>query len=929
MQSFYQKFVESAERWPQNVALEMQRQDSVERYTYAEVRRMAESVGRWLQENGVARGATCGILAGNGPRWTAAYLGILAAGAVAVPFDTAFSRAQVATILRDSGAVVLLADARLLPLAQRAVEGLNVRLVCLDSGPRELPSFDKMQAAGPGNFRSVPVADDDLAAILYTSGTTSDPKGVMLTHANIAAEADAVFRTVDVLPSDSLLGVLPLFHALAQMANLLLPLLAGARIVYLESLNTTELVRALRERHITIFACVPQFFYLIHERIMKQVAGRGAAARAAFRLLMALSRLLRVVGWKSAGKLFFRQVHEAVAPGLRFFVVGGSRFDPAVGRDLQALGLEILQAYGLTETSGAATVTPLEHNVMGSIGRPLPGVEVKIVGAEASGDGPAAGEIAIRGGIVMQGYFKRPDATAAVLRDGWLSTGDLGYVDASGDLYITGRKKEIIVLSSGKNIYPEEIEEYYLKSQWIKELCVVGLESRPGEPVSERLHAVIVPNLELLKQKKIVNTREVIRFDLDSISATLPSTKRILSYEIWQEDLPRTTTRKVKRFEVLQRVLAAQAAAGGAAVEERHPLRTLSPDDQAWLAEPEVARALAAIRRASKKEGEIHPADNLELDLGLDSMERVELLVALERELDSHLPDTVVSEVYTVRELVDAVRSAGGDSADLEKKRALRARGASGWDTVFQTESSDPEVLEVVSRPRRLVPFLWFFGGRFVDIFCRDLFRLRVTGLEKIPADGPFILSPNHQSFLDAPVVMSQLPWQLYKKVFYVGTSEIFGSGLMRRIAHSLRLIPVDPDANLVPAMRAGAYGLKRGQILVLYPEGERSIDGTPKTFKKGAAILATHLKVPILPIALEGFHDAWPRGQGFRRFAPLRIAIGDPIYPPEKVSDSEAAYEQLTAELRERVVGMWHQLRREMGKEGPAEPAAGQAAAD
>ncbi|HXZ28684.1 MAG TPA: AMP-binding protein [Terriglobales bacterium] len=929
MQSFYQKFVESAERWPGNVALEMQRSDSVERHTYAEVRRMAESVGRWLQQNGVARGSTCGILAGNSPRWTAAYLGILAAGGVAVPFDTAFSRAQVATILRDSGAVVLFADARLFPLAQRAAEGLGVRLVCLEAGPPELPSFDQMQAAGPGGFRPVAVADDDLAAILYTSGTTSDPKGVMLSHANIAAEADSVFRTVEVRPTDSILGVLPLFHALAQMANLLLPLLAGARIVYLESLNTAELVRALRERRITIFACVPQFFYLIHERILKQVAERGAGARTAFRLLMSLSRLLRALGWKGAGRIFFRPVHEAVAPDLRFFVVGGSRFDPAVGHDLHALGFEILQAYGLTETSGAATVTRLERNVMGSIGRPLPGVEVKIVDAEDTSEGPAAGEIAIRGGIVMQGYFKRPDATAAVLEAGWLRTGDLGYLDARGDLYITGRKKEIIVLSSGKNIYPEEIEEHYLKSPWIKELCVVGLESRPGEPLSERLHAVIVPNLELLKQKKIVNTREVIRFDLDSISVTLPSSKRILSYEIWQEDLPRTTTRKIKRFEVRQRVLAEQAAAGGEPVEERHPARALTDEDRTWLAEPEVARAMAAIRRASKKEDEIHPADNLELDLGLDSMERVELLVELERELDSHLPDTVVSEVYTVRDLVDAVRQAGGSPEDLEPKRALRARGASGWDTVFQTESSDPEVLEVVSRPRRVVPFLWYFGGRFVDILCRDLFRLRVTGLEKIPADGPFILSPNHQSFLDAPVVMSQLPWRLYQRVFYVGTSEIFGSGVMRRVAHSLRLIPVDPDANLVPAMRAGAYGLRRGQILVLYPEGERSIDGAPKTFKKGAAILATHLKVPILPVALEGFHEAWPRGQSFQRFVPLRIAIGDPIYPPEKVENPEAAYEQLTAELRQRVVEMWHQLRRELGKEGaPASPA-GQAAAD
>ena len=197
-----------------------------------------------------------------------------------------------------------------------------------------------------------------------------------------------------------------------------------------------------------------------------------------------------------------------------------------------------------------------------------------------------------------------------------------------------------------------------------------------------------------------------------------------------------------------------------------------------------------------------------------------------------------------------------------------------------------------------------------MQIFAYDRFHLRVKGLEKLPEQGAYIISSNHQSYLDPLVLASVLPWRVFRNLFAVGTSEIFGSGFMRRLARWLRVIVVDPDANLVSAMRAGAFGLRHGRILILYPEGERSIDGTPRTFKKGAAILSIHLQVPIVPVAIEGFHDAWPRGQRFQKFAPLKIQFGDPIYPPPDAEASEAAYAELTAELKARVVGMWDGLR-------------------
>jgi long-chain acyl-CoA synthetase len=341
-----------------------------------------------------------------------------------------------------------------------------------------------------------------------------------------------------------------MFHVLAQMANLFLPLFNGARVVYLETLNTTELLRALQERNITAFCVVPQFFYLIHERIFKELNKRGKFTLRWCASLMALNRALRRVGI-NAGKVFFGKIHATFGTRMRYLVTGGSRFDPAIARDFYSFGIDVLNAYGLTETTGGAFINPPGHIVFGSVGQPFPGVEARIVDPKPVEEGaPPAGEIAIRGAIVMKGYWNRPEATADVLRDGWFYTGDLGYFDSGGNLFITGRRKEVIVLANGKNVYPEEIEAHYLQAQYVKEICVMALEARPGDPTSERLHAVVVPNFELLRERKIVNSKEAIRFEIEALSHKIASTKRLGSYDIWQEDLPRTTTRKLKRFQI-------------------------------------------------------------------------------------------------------------------------------------------------------------------------------------------------------------------------------------------------------------------------------------------------------------------------------------------------------------------------------------------
>jgi long-chain acyl-CoA synthetase len=927
MPTFYDRFIECSERWPQNIALEIQRTDGVENYTYTELRRMAESFGKWLVTQGMPPGSRVAILAENHPRWVAGYLGIIAAGGVAVPLDTAYHADQVAKLLKDSGTELLVCDRKHLQTSQEAVAGTTVELLLSETighvgtatparpsghspeiSTHPIADFDSIFSQPANNFRPVPRQLDDIASLLYTSGTTADPKGVMLTHANLLGEADAVFAWADIGPNDAILGVLPLFHVLSQMANLLLPLVAGARAVYLSTLNTTELLRALQERNITAFAVVPQFFNLIHERIFKEIQQKGALMRTAFRILRPVTVFCRGIGF-NPGKIFFGKIHALFGKRMRYLVTGGSRFDPQIARDFYSLGIDVLQAYGLTETTGGAFVNSHEHLVIGSVGKPLKGVEVKIIDVQPSADeAPPSGEILLRGPIIMKGYWNRPDATADVLKDGWLYTGDLGYLDESGNLFITGRKKDVIILSNGKNVYPEEIEAHYLQSPFIKEICVMGKEG------ADKLYAVIVPNFEVLRQRKVVNAKEVIRFDVEGLSAKLASTKRISGYEIWQEDLPRTTTRKLKRFEIQKRVQSGKSAEGG----EVPSSKPLTSEEKAWLGKPGVERGLKIIRDyATTKPDQIRRGDNLELDLGLDSMRRVELLVALEQELGGDVPESELGGIYTVGELIDSVLESAASGAKSGQD-ARPTRAFAGWSAVLREDPTDADTLRI-TKPRRMLDPIVFALSRLINWFWRLVSRIDVQGIENLPRDRAYLLCSNHQSFLDPVILLSMLPYRALNRMFAVGTSEIFGSGLMRQIARLLKVVVVDPDANLVPAMRAGAYGLRNGLALVLYPEGERSIDGTPRIFKKGAAILSTHLQVPIVPVAIDGFFEAWPRNQRLQKFAPLKIRIGKPLQPPPESQASEETYAKFTAELKEKVVEMWNDLRRDKRQKASA----------
>lgn len=910
--SFFDLFASAAGRFADRTAVEVQGREHVRRVTYGELRDVAERTSAWLRARGLRQGDRVAIIADNDDRWCGVYLGVLRTGGVAVPLDTSYTPEQIATVLRDSGAAGIFTGPRFaggVDAARRSLGAAGDRLFVVllhgDPGGGVTP-FDGILAHEWCPIDAA-IGRDDPAVILYTSGTTSDPKGVVLTHGNLVAERTGAFRLVRVDERDAILGVLPLFHALAQMANLLLPFTVGARVVFLETVNTTELTRALKERGITTFVCVPQFFYLLHERIEQEVASLPLPARALVRGLAGICLRWREWTGLNPGRLLFGRIHRSLGPEIRLLVTGGARFDPDVNRALYGLGFTIRQAYGLTECSGAATLTDDGDPHLRSVGRPLPGVEIRIDPApdgvtRSAGDAPD-GEILIRGAIVMRGYHDRPDQNAWTLRDGWLRTGDLGYTDRAGRLFITGRSKEVIVLGSGKNIHPEEIEAHYQKSPFIEELCVVGL-SRPGQPAADKLHALVRPDAEAMRARGAVNIRELLRFEIESLSVQLPPHKRILGYDVALEPLPRTTTRKLKRFEIEREL---REIAGRAERPSPDRTRETGAADPSWPDDPHTARILALVRDVVPAGRALRPDAHLELDLGLDSMERVELLVHLAGSLGIEIPDEEAQRIHTAGDLVGACLAHAGDAHE-------HAEGVLPWMRLLEQPPADSAVLAELSKPKRKRALLLFAAVKLLFLVFKVTTGLRARGRDCLPESGPYLISPNHQSYLDAFLLVGALPFRAFRELFFVGAAEYFRTPLMAWVARTANVIPVDPDANLVGAMQAGAHGLRLGKVLVLFPEGERSIDGTVKTFRKGAAILAHHARVPIVPVAIDGAWDVWARGRSirWRSLVPLngtraRIAFARPLPPP-----ASPAYQGHTEALRDQVTRLWDELHRE-----------------
>jgi long-chain acyl-CoA synthetase len=748
---------------------------------------------------------------------------------------------------------------------------------------------------------------------MYTSGTTGTPKGVPLTHGNIIAELEGVNDVIHLSDKERILSLLPLFHAYLQIVNLWIATTYGCEVGYLKELTPDELGKAMKAFQPTILTTVPRLWYLFHKKIFDAVELRSGPVRMLFRAMHSFNGILRDTIGVNLGRVFFGEVHDSFGGKLRLAISAGSRFDENVAKDFHKLGFTIIQGYGLTETSGAATATRETDNRVGSVGTPMRGAEVKIADPDKDG----VGEVLIRGPMVFDGYYKNPQATAeAFTDDGWFRSGDLGRIDRDGHLYIVGRAKDVIVLPSGKNVHPEDLEVHYLKCPLLAELAIIGVEEHNGSPAgTEKLSAIVVPDFEYLRREKIANSKEAIRHDLDNLGRSLPEYQRVRDYIIRAEPLPRTATRKIKRFQ-LKKELESGAIAGNG----REPKNwELTVGDESLMATNTGRAVLQAIRQNAPDTELIHPAMNLEIDLGLDSLARAETFAALEHAFDTQFDADEAAGALTVSAVIELVNQHGGESAEAVSIEL-------DWGKIVREADDDfPEIRGILRERPVFAAFTWTVYRCF-NLFCRAFMRLEVKGLENLEtvlgpafsrADeaGPqraFLICPNHQSFLDPFVLSSNYPLHIFKRIFHVGASEFFESRLMASLARMLNVVPVNPDAELMKAMKAGAIGLKHGKVLNIYPEGERAFDGELHQFKKGAAILATELGLPIVPVAIDGLYKVWPRHSWRIRPAKVKVRLGEPFFAADVVgkASGEAAYTAVTSHLKSTIAAMIDEMR-------------------
>ena len=875
-------FLKSAGEYKDNIAFNYFDQEW-KSIKYRELLSNTKAIASWLINSGIQKGDRVAVHSENRPEWCTAYLALSLSGGIGVPIDVQLGPNEIKNLLDDSGAKVIFHSSKTEENVTKALKQSGkpqVVQINFDS-----PDFNKiLQTPDIGKYPDI--SEEDIASIIYTSGTTGKPKGVMLTHKNFCSDADALIEAGILSHDDSVISVLPLHHTYPFLGNCILPVFLGTAITYPQSLKGPDLMAAMRDFGVTMLVSVPQLLELIRNGIFNKIRQLpGPLPKIMFRILN-ISGTLRRKFDINLGKVVFKSVHRSLGEKFRFSACGGAKLDPQVMKDLEALGLTILEGYGLTETSPVVAFNPIEKRKPASVGKPLPSAEIKIIDPESGKemDIMREGEIIIRGPMVMKGYYKNPEATSDVLKDGWFHSGDLGYIDNDGYIFITGRIKEVIVLSSGKNIYPDEVEKQYLKIPLIKEICVMGLEEKG---MVESLQAVIVPDTEYAKTAQISHMQEALKWEINNASTHLPSYMRLKGYALYPEPLPRTPLGKLRRF-MIKDLLQAKDK------EQRE-----KSEDQSLIQDEIGGKVAECIRPLLKEKIPIQATDNLELDLGLDSLAKIELVVMLEKVFSMKLPETLTAEAQTVAELI--VRIKEYDSGGIRSVNKMPA-----WKDILTTEPPFDDRKKVGFHHNSFDRLIIFMGLQLVKIVSKIFFSLKTEGLENIPAQGPYIITPNHASYLDAFAVVSGMPSKTFRDLYTLGIQKYFTGRAGKSFARLANVIPIDQEKYLNKALQMSSYVLRNGKSLLIFPEGGRSFDGELMEFKKGVGILAIELNIPVIPAYIEGSFEALPRSATWPKFRQIKVAFGKPLFPYDADMSKKPAgtdnYQFFVDELKERV---------------------------
>ncbi len=817
------------------------------KFDYNDVYKHATKVADFISNNATK----IAIYAENSPEWIFACYGAWASDCAVIPIDAKSNVEEVAFVLTDAEPEIIFTSRENEEVTRKAVEQSRAGAIVVQLEK----FFEQSSYVDPEENAIIERAEQDLALIVYTSGTTGNPKGVMLTFKNLRANANAVVEAKYFFNGVRVLAMLPFHHILPLMGTLIVPLIANGKIVFPKTISPADISEVLQKNPVDMVVSVPRFYELLHTNIMAKIQQSKIAT--------VLFNIAKFVDSPKFSQKLFGAVHKKFGGVIKYWISGGAALDKKAWSDLTTLGFAVREGYGMTECAPIISFPRIGKIKMGSPGQPLSGVEVRIVD----------GEITVKGENVTQGYYKRPEETAESIKNGWLYTGDLGYVDEDGFIFITGRRKEIIVLANGKNVNPAEIEINLQRQNPIVQECGVLM-------YENSLHAIVRVDPKLVAELGEEGATEKVRNE-----AVLPynrnavTYKRIIKITLTTEDLPRTRVGKLKRHQ-----LASYIESGNRIVAKKS---APEPDSAVYQQLKEIL--------AKQISFDVDCDSHMEMDLGLDSLGKISMQCFVQENYGVEVSEKDFEKYPTLREFAEMVEKGQNSTTEGALKSV-------SWADIIKNSSdiniNKPNIFHIVTIA-------------FFRTLVKLLYKVKYEG--KLPDSAPIILAPNHQSYIDGILVAGTMKKsQVCRTYFFAKIRNILRNSLLKKFADVSNVIVMDINDNVKDAIGKLAKALADGNRVVVFPEGTRTKDGEIAEFRQSFAILASEMRVPVVPICISGAYENIKTGKTFPKFGTeIKVSFLEPMLPEEGES-----YEAFAERVRSAVEVRLQQSRKRLACE-------------
>lgn len=773
------------------------------------------------------------IIMENRPEWIYSFFTIWDKNSAAIAIDAQSSPKEILYVLEDSNPDIIMCSNETEKNILEAISNYNfkdnIKVLNVDNFKID---DEKMKKIANSEFELRNPEGNQTAAMLYTSGTTGSPKGVMLTYNNLMTEMEGIYEKGIFDHRDQILALLPFHHVLPLTATVLLMLRYQTSIVFVKKIASKEIFEALEKNRVTALIGVPRVFKLFYDGIKQQIDAKFIT-RAIFKI-MSKSKSIPLK------RKVFSKVHKKFGGHLDFIVAGGAKLDPEIARFYETLGIYSLEGYGLTETSPVIAVNSKKERKIGTIGKKLYNIDVKIENEE----------LWVKGPIVMKGYYNKPEKTTEVMtEDGWFKTGDLAKIDEEGYITIIGRRNSMIVLSNGKNIDPETLENRLVakSDKLIKEAGIFNHQNK--------LAAIIIPDLLECRKRNINNVKTYIKNIVEDYNLSAHNYEKVLDYKVFEEELPKTRVGKLRRF-MLPNLYEQNVVKKAKVVE---------PDNEVYKILKEYVKKAKGI--------EPQPEENLELEIGMDSLDIVEFFAYIENNFGLQLDEEKFAEMPNLKLL----------SEYINEKAVKIENNEINWKQIIEEAKPIKD-----DKNRWITKFLKVF----LDVIIKVYFRIQRNGREKLDPK-PKIYVSNHQSFIDPLILGSLLPKSILYNTIFLAIDWYFKKFPLKLLVSNGNVILIDINKNIRKSVEEIVGYLKSGKNVLIFPEGARTKDGKVAEFKKVFAIISKELGIDVQCLGIKGGFEAYSRYMKFPKPKKIKVAVLDTIKP-------EGSYEEIAEKAKE-----------------------------